>query len=64
MVLYFLIGVGLLFVAWAVLRWFTEATPQQLVRAGQVALAIVGGAVALWFIDTGKAADALVLAST
>ncbi len=64
MLFYFLIGVGLLFVAWTVLRWFTEATPQQLVRAGQIALAIVGGAVALWFVASGKGADALVLVTT
>lgn len=61
---YFLIGVILLAVAWMVLRWFAEADPKQLVRAGQVVLAIVGGAVALWFVATGKAADAVVLATT
>jgi len=61
---YFLIGVLLLALGWMVLRWFAEASPKQLVRAGQVALAIAAGAVALWFIATGKAADALVLAST
>jgi len=61
---YFMIGVGVLFVGWTLLRWFAEASPKQLVRAGQIALAIVGGAVALWFVATGKAADALVLATT
>lgn len=61
---YFLIGVLLLAFIWMVLRWFAEANPKQLVQAGQVALAIAAGAVALWFIATGKAADALVLAST
>jgi len=61
---YFLIGVLLLAFLWQVLRWFAEASPRQLVRAGQVALAIAAGAVALWFVATGKAADALVLATT
>ncbi len=61
---YFLIGVILLWAAWAVLRWFVEAEPRQLVRAGQWALGILGGAVALWFVATGKAADAVVLATT
>ena len=61
---YFLIGVGLLFAAWAILRWFAEADPKQLIGAGKVALAIVGGAVALWLIATGKAYDALVLATS
>jgi hypothetical protein len=61
---YFLIGVGLLFLGWTVLRWFTEADPKQLIKAGRVALAIVGGAVALWFIATGKAYDALFLATS
>jgi hypothetical protein len=61
---YFLVGVVLLAVLWQVLRWFAEANPRQLIRAGQVALAIAAGAVALWFVATGKAADALVLAST
>ena len=61
---YFLIGVLLLAFIWMLLRWFAEANPRQLVRAGQVALAVVAGAVALWFVATGKAADALVLAST
>ncbi|HTY69817.1 MAG TPA: molecular chaperone DnaJ [Alphaproteobacteria bacterium] len=61
---YFLVGVVLLALLWQVLRWFAEANPRQLVRAGQVALAVAAGAVALWFVATGKAADALVLAST
>ncbi len=61
---YFLVGVILLALLWQALRWFAEANPQQLVRAGQVVLAIAGGAVALWFVATGKAADALVLATT
>src|SRR5258708_34190183 len=61
---YFLIGVALLFVLWTSLRWFVEANPKQLVQAGKVALAVLGGAVALWFIATGKAADALVLVTT
>lgn len=61
---YFMVGVGLLALFWMVLRWFAEAQPKQLIRAGQWALAIAGGAVALWFIATGKAADALVLVST
>ncbi len=61
---YFLVGVLLLALLWQVLRWFAEANPKQLIRAGQVALAIAAGAVALWFVATGKAADALVLATT
>lgn len=61
---YFLIGVVLLALFWTVLRWFAEADPRQLVRAGHVLLAIAGGAVALWFVATGKAADAIVLATT
>lgn len=61
---YFLVGVVLLALLWTVLRWFAEASPKQLVQAGQVVLAIAGGAVALWFIATGKAADAIVLATT
>ena len=61
---YFLVGVVLLALFWTVMRWFTEADPKQLVRAGQVLLALAGGAVALWFIATGKAGDALVLATT
>src|SRR5579883_2658741 len=61
---YFLVGVVLLALLWQVLRWFAEANPRQLVRAGQVALAVAAGAVALWFVATGKAADALVLATT
>lgn len=61
---YFLLGVLLLAFLWMVLRWFAEASPRQLVRAGQLALAVAAGAVALWFIATGKASDALVLATT
>ncbi len=61
---YFLIGVLLLAFLWQVLRWYAEASPQQLVRAGQFALAIAAGAVALWMVATGKAGDALILAST
>ena len=61
---YFLIGCILLYIGWTALRWFAEADPQQLVRAGQVGLAVAGGAIALWFVATGKAADALVLATT
>lgn len=61
---YFLIGVLILWLISTALRWFAEAEPRQLVRAGQVALGIAGGAVILWFVATGKAADGLVLATT
>ena len=61
---YFLVGVGFLALAWMVLRWFTEANPEQLIRAGQWVLAFVGGAVALWLVATGKAADAALLVTT
>jgi hypothetical protein len=61
---YFLVGALGLYLIWQVLRWFAEADPQQLVRGGQWALAGIGGAVALWLIVTGKAADALVLMTT
>jgi hypothetical protein len=61
---YFLVGALGLFLLWQVLRWFAEANPKQLVRGGQWALAAIGGAVALWLIVTGKAADAFLLVST
>lgn len=61
---YLVIGVLLLWFISLALRWFAEANPQQLVRAGQVALGLAGGAVILWFVATGKAADGLVLATT
>jgi hypothetical protein len=61
---YFLVGALGLYLIWQVLRWFAEADPKQLVRGGQWALAGIGGAVALWLIVTGKAADALVLMTT
>lgn len=61
---YLLIGVLVLWFISIALRWFAEANPQQLVRAGQVALGLAGGAVILWFVATGKAADGLVLATT
>jgi len=63
-VVYFLVGALGLYVVWQVLRWFTEADPKQLVRAGQFVLALVGGAFALWLVATGKAADAMVLVTT
>ncbi len=62
--IYFLVGALGLYLAWQVLRWFADTEPKQLVRAGQIVLAIVGGAFALWLIATGKAADAVLLAST
>src|SRR4051812_32880511 len=61
---YFLVGALALAVLWQVMRWFTEANPRQLVRAGQFLLALIGGLFAVWLIATGKAADAMILVTT
>lgn len=60
---YFLIGIGLLLVGWLVLRWYAEAEPRQVVTALKWAAGIVGGAVAVWLVVTGRLGQALVLAS-
>jgi lipid-A-disaccharide synthase-like uncharacterized protein len=60
---YFLIGIGLLVVGWLALRWFAEANPRQIVTALRWAAGIVGGAVALWLVATGRLGQAVMLAS-
>ena len=59
---YLLIGGALLFLLWGAMRSFTAADPKQLVKGGKIALAVLGGLVALWLVMTGKAADALAVA--
>ena len=59
---YLLIGGAVLFLLWTAMRSFTEADPKQLLKGGKIALAILGGLVALWLVMTGKAADALAVA--
>jgi hypothetical protein len=60
---YFMIGVLLLIVLWLGLRWFADAEPRHLVTAAKWTAVAVGGAVAIWLIVTGRAGQALMVAS-
>jgi DnaJ domain len=64
LIFYLLVGVAVLYLLWAVMRWFTEVDPKQLVRLGQWVLGFIGGAIALWLIATGKVGDAVLLVTT
>ena len=60
---YFLIGAAILLLGWMALRWFADAKPAQVVTAIKWAGGLLGGAVAIWLVVTGRVGQALMLGS-
>jgi hypothetical protein len=60
---YFLAGAALLWLGWMGLRWFADAKPAQVVTAIKWAGGLIGGAVAVWLVATGRVGQALMLGS-
>jgi hypothetical protein len=60
---YFLIGAAVLWLGWQGLRWYADAKPEQVVTAAKWAGGLIGGAIAVWLVVTGRVGQALMLGS-
>lgn len=60
---YLLLGMGLLFLLYAAGRWILSAQPRQLATIVRWLVGIIGGAVAIWLVVSGRLGQALMLAT-